>query len=183
MLHGGEAPVIGLDGSVDGVSVEGQDEVCACGGGGQGAGIYCEVALVDGLAEGDASEGDDLWIRGCVHEDDGVGVGGEPRAEDGRNLAVDGAASMNVLCAFDVDQGTLAEHSTSVEGDGGEEDCGDEVKRAGLVGARSEEVESEVCGEAEAESEGGKQLHAVAEVVPGVRPPDGHEDGNRSPCD
>ena len=177
-MHGSESPVICFDGGVDGVAVKGQDEVGACGGGGEGARVDCQVALVDGLAEGDAGEGDDLRIGGSIHEDDGVGMGGEVGAQDGRYLAVDGSAGVDIFCALHVDQGTFAEHAVGVEGDGGEEDGGDEVKRSGLVCARAEKIESEVGGKAEAEREGGKQFHAVAEVVPGVRPPDGHEDGN-----
>jgi len=140
-----------------------------------------KVALVDGLAEGDAGEGNDLRINGCVHEDDGVGMGDEVGAQDGRDLAVDGLAGVDVFGAFDVDEGALAEHAEGVDSDGGEKNGGDEVKGSGLVDARAEEVEDGVRGEAEAEGEGGEELHSVAEVVPGVGPPDGHEDGDRSP--
>ena len=75
-----------------------------CGWSGQCVRVEFLVSFVDGLTQRNAGERNDLWIHGCLHQDERLRMRGEERSQNGWNLNFERAARLDVLGAFDVRQ-------------------------------------------------------------------------------
>ncbi len=142
------------------------------------AAIEIAVALIDGLAERNAGERNEIRIDRGLHQHQTAGTCGEQCAKQGRNLLFERTARVDVLGAFNVGERFFGGDFPGIPD--GESD----KESSSIPGPSRLEFlhgnENKLRNEAEAESEGGQQFHAVARVVPGVRPPLGNEDGHRA---
>src|SRR5580692_8623542 len=104
-----------FDGGVDLIAVKGDDDRGVSGGRGKRGAIDSEIALIDGLVQRNAGEGNKLRVEGCVHEHRRARIDCEKRLQGWGNGIVVGLASVGVLRAFDVDDGMGAQEREDVE--------------------------------------------------------------------
>jgi hypothetical protein len=160
-----------LNRRIDVVTVERDDYGgVGCGRGESGREVF-PVAFIDCLAKGDSGECDEVGIYGGVHEYGTSRAAGEKRLQNGWDFSFELTTGFDVLCAFDVSEGMVAQDVPRIDNDNDIEAGGrvpDETRLEFAGGGNGE-----LCGEGEAKREGREQFHAVARVVPGVGPPDG----------
>ncbi len=139
-VHQLEVGEIRFDGFVYLVAVECDDDNGVAGRRCEGGAIDFEVALVDGLAERNASEGNDLRVEGCVHEHGRAWIADEQRLESRRNGIVVRLARVGVLGAFNVDDGIGAQERKNVEASESKEE------REGKFGKKERDGRELGCG-------------------------------------
>lgn len=97
------------------VAVEGQHQSGVRGRSGESGAINLQIAFVYGLAKRNPGEGDNLRKDRCIHQNHGVRLPSQQRTQSSRNREVVRPARLDVLCAFDINHRTLAQHLSRIE--------------------------------------------------------------------
>ena len=104
-----------VDGAIDVVAIEGQDDRCVSSGGGERLEIVLPVAFVNGLAQWNPGVRNDLRVDRCFHEYRSAGAGSKQRAQDGRNLDFERAAGLDVLGALNVGERLFTNNDPGIQ--------------------------------------------------------------------
>ena len=123
----------------------------------------------------------DLRIDRSIHQDHGRPAAGEQRAQHRRNFSLQIAARIECFCSLDIDQRALAHHLRRSELRLQTSPTAARVTQRGS-GSRLESLhrgQQKLRRKSHPQRKGGQQLHAVARVVPGVRPPRRQKDRHR----
>src|SRR5579862_969572 len=151
-------------------------------GGILGRGFECgsvegAIAFVNRLAKRNAGKGHEVGVDRRFHQDEPFRSRGKQFAKNGRNLLLERPARFDVLYSFDISEGLLRDDFPGIPN-------GECANQPGSIAnplrlELPKDGEYEVRYEPKTKRKGRQQFHAVACVVPGVRPPLRNEDGNR----